>query len=66
MRLTKHAAQRLRERRISERELQLTIARGTPHVSHGAVRVFWRDIVAVCQPHEWGIDVLTAYRLAAQ
>lgn len=62
MTITKHAAQRLLERKITERELQLALARGCPEISRGAVRVRWHDIVVVCSPEEWGIEVITAYR----
>jgi hypothetical protein len=62
MTLTRHAEQRLRERGISEREIQLALARGTPELSRGAVRVRWHDVVVVCSPEDWGLEILTAYR----
>lgn len=65
MTLTKHAAQRLLERGITDREVQLTLCRGTPEVqSHGKVRVTWHNIVVVCVPEDWGLEIITAYRRA--
>lgn len=64
MTLTKHAAERLRERGITEREIQLTLARGTPVVqSHGKVRVTRHDVVVICVPEDWGLEIITAYRV---
>lgn len=65
MTLTKHAEQRLRQRGLTDREIQLALIKGTPELSRGAVRVRWHDIVVVCSPEDWGIEIITAYRTAA-
>jgi hypothetical protein len=64
MTLTRHAEQRLRQRGLTDREVQLALTRGTPELSHGKVRVHWRDITVVCVPEDWGIEIITAYRRA--
>ena len=62
MTLTRHAEQRLRQRGLTESDIRLALCRGTPEVSHGAVRVRYHDIVIVCAPEDWGLDIITAYR----
>jgi hypothetical protein len=62
MTLTKHAQQRQHERGLPDHLIRMAITRGTPEVSRGAVRVRWRDVVVVCVPEPWGLEIITAYR----
>jgi hypothetical protein len=62
MTLSKHAQERLLQRGLTDREIQQALARGTPEISRGAVRVTYHSLVVVCVPEDWGLDIITAYR----